>query len=288
MRRVASAVPIQTSAKEIPVSKRKIVHIDEEKCDGCGLCVPSCAEGAIQIVDGKARLVSDVYCDGLGACLGECPRDAIKIVEREADEFDEEAARRHVGRIAEKDKAAEVVPAAKVEAAPLPCGCPGTAARMFQPSPRGHAASPSSVDASSDAVPSALGHWPVQLALIPPTAPFLQEADLLLAADCAPVALADFHRRFLRGRPVAIACPKLDNAEAHVEKLAAVLRASSVRSVTVVHMEVPCCTGLVRIAREAIARSGRDVPLEDVVVTVHGEVADAGKTRPLGLHSLGW
>lgn len=254
------------------MATRKIVEIDEEKCNGCGLCVPACAEGAIQIRDGKARLVADVYCDGLGACLGECPQDAIRVIQREAAEFDEEGAKRHVAAL----RAAPAKPS-------LPCGCPGSAVRDLKlevlASPVGanvqSAGVPptdSSRDGRAPAEHSALGNWPVQLRLVPPNAPFLRGADLLLVADCVPFALADFHRRFLAGRPVVIGCPKLDDGQQYVEKLAAILTTSSPKSLTVIHMEVPCCTGLVRIAQAARQTAGSDIPLRDVTISIRGEV----------------
>lgn len=216
--------------------KRKIVRIDEEKCNGCGLCVPSCAEGAIAIVDGKARLIGDRLCDGLGACLGECPRGAITIEEREAEEFEAAATGVH-------DHA----------------GCPGSRARTMA---RGTAApGPAVVQAHSE-----LGQWPVQLTLVSPGAPYFKGADLLVAADCVPFAMPDFHRRFLRGRAVAVGCPKLDDAEAYVEKLAEIIRRNDLARLTVVHMEVPCCFGLSRIVGAALAKSGRTVPVEEITV----------------------
>ncbi len=246
------------------MTKRKIVEIDEAKCNGCGECVPSCAEGAIQIVDGKAKLVSDVYCDGLGACLGTCPQDAIRIIEREAVPFDEKAAHRHVETL----QAPRTKPAASH-------GCPGAAVRdprlNVAPS-RGQQPAASTQDDQVDGPPSALGNWPVQLHLVPPNAPFLRNAELLLVADCVPFAYADFHRRFLKGRPVVIGCPKLDDAQFYVEKLSHILTQSAVTRITVVHMEVPCCTGLVRIAEAAIAKSGRNIPLGDVAISIQGEV----------------
>jgi ferredoxin len=245
---------------------RKIVQIDEAKCNGCGLCVPSCAEGAIRIVGGKARLVADVYCDGLGACLGECPEGAITIAEREAEPFDEEGARRHVAEL--RAKAATQQPCA-------PAGCPGSAVRNLQldlVSPPPAPDRPASQEGPADEEPSALGHWPIQLHLVPPNAPFLKEADLLLVADCVPFALADFHRRFLRGHPVVIGCPKLDDGQFYLNKLAAMLGMSSIRSLTIVHMEVPCCQGLVRIAQAAVRASDREVPLEEVTISIRGKV----------------
>lgn len=250
--------------------RRKIIEIDETKCDGCGLCVPSCAEGAIQIVDGKARLVTDVYCDGLGACLGECPKGAITIIERQAEPFDEQAARqraRHLRRTSS--------PAASEDQAASPA-CPGLITRNLQldvrgPQPAPEAQEPSdALDASR--TPSGLGNWPVQLHLVPPNAPFLKDAELLLVADCVPFALADFHARFLRRRPVVIGCPKLDDADLYVQKLAEIMTASNIKSVTVIHMEVPCCTGLVWIAEKALRMSGSDAPLEDVAVSIRGGI----------------
>lgn len=244
------------------MASRKIIEIDETKCDGCGLCVPACAEGALRIVDGKARLVADVYCDGLGACLGECPRGAIKIVDREADPYDETAS--HAATIA----------AAHRSESPCSTGCPGTAVRNLQldvlPTVR-HPMSPSSGRATAAATP-ALGHWPVQLHLVPANAPFLRNADLFLVADCVPFACADFHAEILQSRPVVIGCPKLDNAKAYIEKLAAMLTQSAVQSLTVVHMEVPCCTNLVWIANEAIALAGRQLPLHEITISRSGAI----------------
>ncbi len=248
------------------MTRRNIIEIDQAKCDGCGQCVMACAEGALEIRDGKARLVSDVYCDGLGACLGECPRGALHVIERDAVAFDEEATRRHV----ERRPHAPARPAAQH-------ACPGSAVRMFaidRPSSQGAAAQPSAAETAKpgEGEASALGHWPIQLRLVPPGAPFLRDADLLLVADCVPFALAGFHRQFLRGRPVLIGCPKLDDAPFYVEKLAEIFRQSGIRRVTVLHMEVPCCTGLVRVAEAARRRSGVEVPLDHVTISIRGEV----------------
>lgn len=238
--------------------KRKIVNIDEAKCNGCGECVPSCAEGAIQIIDGKAKLVSDVYCDGLGACLGTCPMDAITIEEREAEAFDEAEALAHVAKTAQS-----------APPSPSACpsgGCPGSLTRSLQPAPAESSA------ASSNAAPSQLMNWPVQLTLISPASPFLKEADLLLAADCAPCAMPDFHSRFLCGRPLLVACPKLDDASAHIDKLAAILKTASAKSVTILRMEVPCCAGLTQIAREAASRAGTRTRLVEAIVGIDGKI----------------
>ena len=244
--------------------QRKIVQIDESKCDGCGQCVPSCAEGAIQIVNGKARLVTDVYCDGLGACLGHCPQGAIRLIEREAAPFDETAAHQHVEAMREVSHEKQG-------------GCPGSSVQSFPLNILPPDGTRSGVIASADSVtraknPSELLHWPIQLHLVPPGAPFLHEADLLLVADCVPFALADFHERFLRGRSVVIGCPKLDDTRFYVEKLAAIFQQAAVRRLTIVHMEVPCCMGLLRIAQAAIASSGVNVPLDEVTISVRGRI----------------
>jgi Pyruvate/2-oxoacid:ferredoxin oxidoreductase delta subunit len=241
---------------------RNVVKIDESKCTGCGLCATACAEGAIKIINGKARLVSDTYCDGLGACLGHCPENAITIEQREAAEFDEEAVKARLGQEAK-------------HAEPL-FACPGLAAHQFRPQ------QPAVQQDSTQAVPSQLGHWPVQLKLVSPTAPYFADADLLLVADCVPFAMGDFHQRFLKGHSVAVGCPKLDDAGFYIEKLAQILQASNIRSLTVVHMEVPCCSGLTRVAREAIALSGRTMGFDDVTVSLRGEVLRAETCGPEG------
>lgn len=237
---------------------RKVVRIDEERCTGCGVCVPACAEGALQIVDGKARLVGDRYCDGLGACLGECPEGAITIEEREAEEFTEVAVAHHAG-------------------GSLPCGCPSSSVTSLERGGagvcRGDAARGPAADGCGAAAPDwspKLSHWPVQLALVPPGAPFLKGADVVLTADCVPFAYARFHPDFLEDHAVMVACPKLDDFEAHQARLTEVLRRSGVRSITVARMEVPCCSGLTHMAQEAIRRSGQRIPLDEVVIGIRG------------------
>jgi len=230
---------------------RNIVKIDEERCNGCGLCAQACAEGAIEIVNGKAKLISDTYCDGLGACIGRCPEDAITIEQREADDFDEAATKAH---LAEQHQAQ---PAAV---------CPGLMAKDL----RRKGQSPASAVVPS---PSQLTHWPVQLKLLSPTAPCLANADLLLVADCVPFAMGDFHDRLLKDHSLAVGCPKLDNVDFYMEKLAAILRANNLKSLTVVHMEVPCCFGLTHVARKAIDRSGRHIPFEDVTIDLQGNIS---------------
>lgn len=245
---------------------RKIVKIDDEKCNGCGLCVPSCAEGAIQIIEGKARLVSDVYCDGLGACLGECPQGAISIEEREAQPFDEEAAHRHVARQKAVPRRTETREEPAVHA------CPSVTVRSLQ------ASSPTPGDGQGDqpgSAPSALSNWPVQLALAPLQAPYYDGANLLIASDCAPFALADFHRTLLAGNTLLVGCPKLDNADLYRRKLGQIFAQNDIRAVTIAYMQVPCCFGLVHLVRQAIQDSGKDIPLTSVKIGIRGEVLAA-------------
>jgi Pyruvate/2-oxoacid:ferredoxin oxidoreductase delta subunit len=240
--------------------KRKMVQIDEEKCDGCGICVPSCAEGALQIIDGKAKLVAEKYCDGLGACLGECPQDAIRIVEIKADAFDEEAVKAHLKSLITAHPPAEEA---------MACGCPSALIQSFTPPPsRAPGRKPD--DPSSAA--SALSHWPVQIRLVPPTAPFLKGADLLVAADCTPFAYPGFHRDFISGRTVLVGCPKLDAVDPYIEKFAVLFASADIKTVTVVVMEVPCCQGLPVIVKKGMALAGKSVPMEIVVISTRGEV----------------
>ena len=240
------------------MAKRNIVVIDEDKCNGCGLCVSACAEGAIQLVDGKAKLVSDTYCDGLGACLGECPQDAITIEQRDAVDFDEEAAKEHMARMQETKNAP-----GQIEKA---CGCPGANAKTIDRSMQNRHRS------SGESVPSALTNWPVQINLVPVNAPYLKGADLLISADCAPFAFADFHTKLLPGKILLIGCPKLDDANVYVEKLGQIFANSGVKSITIVRMEVPCCGGLTQIIKQALATSGANIPVTEVTVGISGDI----------------
>lgn len=251
--------------------RRKIVQIDEEKCDGCGLCVPSCAEGAIQIIDGKARLVSEVYCDGLGACLGECPQGAISIEEREAEAFDEGAVREHLAKARQEETGEAATALEKARPPHGGGGCPGALARTLQL----QKAAPSAPRAEGEeARPSALSNWPVQLSLAPVKAPFFQGAKLLIAADCVPFALAGFHERFLDGRTLLIGCPKLDDVQPYVEKLAQIFAQNEIQSVDVVFMEVPCCYGLVQLVRMALQSAGKPIPATFTKVGIQGGVVE--------------
>ncbi|OGR25194.1 MAG: 4Fe-4S ferredoxin [Desulfobacterales bacterium RIFOXYA12_FULL_46_15] len=242
---------------------RKIIRIDEERCTGCGNCVIACAEGAIKIIDGKARVIADKYCDGLGACIGDCPEDALKIIEREADDFDEKA----VEELLKHRKAA------KEETKQPACGCPSAAVKIFHMAGTADAcgcADKPFVQATGGK--SALGHWPVQIKLVPPGAPFLKNADLVIAADCVPVAYPCFHTDFLKGKAVMIGCPKFDNAEEYVEKLSKVFQVSGIKSIISVVMEVPCCSALPIIVKKALARAGVEIPFKEVVVSTRGEI----------------
>ncbi len=267
--------------------QRKVVKIDEEKCDGCGLCIPACPEGALQIVDGKARLVKESYCDGLGACLGHCPRGAITIEEREAEEFDERAVH---ARLAEQGKsrtpaaqrgAAADVPAPPARAAGTGGGCPGAQARLLRAPQVPHSAGqpPSEQPRGSQPEP-ALANWPVQISLVPTLAPYFDGAHLLVCADCVPFAYPRFHEDLLRGRIVAIGCPKLDDGAFYRDKLAEIFRENNIASVAVAHMEVPCCFSLVQVVHEALAASGKDLPLALVNVGIDGEIRQITNLRP--------
>ncbi|HEY5503050.1 MAG TPA: 4Fe-4S binding protein [Candidatus Anoxymicrobiaceae bacterium] len=234
------------------MATRKIVHIDEEKCDGCGECAQACAEGAIEIVDGKARLISESYCDGLGACLGECPQDAITIEERQADEFDEVAVEKHLS-------------------AKQPAACPGTAPQTLVPCELVDAVGEPGEAAT---VPSRLSNWPVQLKLVPTKAPYFDKANLLIAADCVPFSFADFHARFLTDKTLLIGCPKLDSAEFYRKKLAQIFIQNDIASIDVVYMEVPCCFGLVHLVHESLKESGKDIPLNLYKIGIKGDILE--------------
>ncbi len=246
---------------------RNIVKIDEEKCNGCGACVNACAEGAIQMIDSKAKLVSEIYCDGLGACLNCCPVDAITIEQREADEFDEEATKKYLEEI-NHNKATHEKQTAKSES----FVCPGM--RMMNLKPE----TDSKLDLAAGAdVPSQLGQWPVQLKLVSPIAPYFAGADLLLVADCVPFAMGDFHDKLLKGKSIAIACPKLDETDGYVQKLADIFTTAKPKSLTVAHMEVPCCTGLLRLAQKAVELSGCDLHIQDITISLSGEMISSAR-----------
>ncbi len=246
------------------MAKRQIIRIDQEKCDGCGACVPSCAEGAIQIVDGKAALLADKFCDGLGACLGECPRGALTIEAREAGEFEGPAP---APAPAHEAQAPSPLQAPEKNPEPEAFVCPGSRLRQFE--------RPAAVPAGA----SALGHWPVKLNLVAPKSLFLKGAHLLVAADCAPFAAGDFHARFLQGKAVVCGCPKFEDEAASVAKLTAILAENQVREITIVNMEVPCCHGLVQVVRRAMAAAGRTPPVTICTLAASGELLQQQKVR---------
>lgn len=234
--------------------KRRIIEIDEEKCNGCGACAEACHEGAIAMVNGKARLTRDDYCDGLGDCLPACPAGAIRFVEREAAPYDKAAAEANVA-------------AKRAAGGKLPCGCPGTFSREIR---REAAEVPAPRECS---VVSRLSQWPVQIKLAPLRAPYFDGAKLLVAADCTAFARADFHERFIKGRVTLAGCPKLDGVD-YAEKLAEIIRNNDIKSVTVVRMEVPCCGGIEDAVKRALNASGKFLPWNVVTVAVDGEILD--------------
>lgn len=241
---------------------RKIIEIDEELCDGCGQCVPGCAEGSLQIVDGKAKMVSDNLCDGLGACIGECPNGALRIVEREAEEFDEEAVEKY---LAEKE-------AAKQKQQPvLACGCPSTNIQTFAPVSSCREAN---IPAGFEDSESALSHWPIQIRLVPATAPFLKGADLLVLADCCGVAIPTLHKDLLKGRVVMMGCPKFDDIQEYVEKFADIFKTADIKSVLSVVMEVPCCSGLPMIVKKGMEAAGKNIPIKELVISTRGKILE--------------
>jgi ferredoxin len=308
--------------------KRQIIKIDEDTCTGCGECIPNCPEGALQIIDDKARIISDLFCDGLGACIGHCPVDAISIEEREAEKYDEkkvmenvvkegpnvikahlmhlkehdqieyfnqaveylkennievsqlgeEAKEEHAHHAHEKETQACGCPGTTVmdlreekKEETLPCGCPGSAVMDLR-------SEEECVEEVKEVVPkgvSQLKQWPVQIMLVPPSAPYLMDADLLIAADCVPFAYPDFHQDFIKDRVVLVGCPKLDDAEFYKEKITHYLKQNNIKSITIAHMEVPCCFGLRKLVEDAIQASGKDIPLKDYTIDVKGDIKEA-------------
>ncbi len=224
---------------------RKIIQIDEEKCDGCGQCVIACAEGALEIIDGKAKLVSENYCDGLGACIGECPQGAITIVEREAEDFDPEAVEEYLKKKRQHQATHDVSSEHTIS-------CPSAMMQSFSS--------------------GQLKNWPVKLKLVTPNAPFLQESNLLIAADCAPVVSSAFQRDFLDDKVVVIGCPKFDDLNEYLAKLTAIFKNADIKSVTILRMEVPCCSGLTGLVRKALENVGADITCEEIVLRTDGTV----------------
>jgi len=281
------------------MAKRKIIKIDEDKCNGCGLCIPNCPEGALQIIDGKARLISDLFCDGLGACIGHCPQGAINIEEREAEKYDEKKVMdnivkqgkstiiAHVKHLKEHNefgylkeamdylvaKGIKIRPGDLTDAvASGPCACPGSKISQKLPEDNQKGAKPTPKKRLTPfSLESRLGTWPVQLKLVPAFAPFLNGADILIAADCVPFAYADFHEDLLKGKTLLVGCPKLDDISYHKEKITQIIVNNDIRSITHAHMEVPCCFGFLPVIKDAIAKSGKKIPFSDVTISIKGD-----------------
>ncbi|MCK4819516.1 4Fe-4S binding protein [bacterium] len=281
------------------MAKRKMIKIDEELCTGCGECIPNCPEGALQIIDGKARIISDLFCDGLGACIGHCPEGAISIEEREAEPYDERKVMENVikqgpnvikahlehlkghNQDAYLREAIEFLKEKKMEVPideepvhemhnepPLPCGCPSSVVQDFRV--KQECASEEIKPVAR--VESQLRQWPVLIMLVPPNAPYLEDADLVIAADCVPFAYANFHEDFLKDRILLVGCPKFDDVEYFKRKFTDIFEVNSIRSVTYVHMEVPCCSGMINIINSAIEASGKAIPFDEVTISVKGEI----------------
>jgi NAD-dependent dihydropyrimidine dehydrogenase PreA subunit len=275
------------------MAKRKIIKIDENKCNGCGLCIPNCPEGAIQIIDGKARLISDLFCDGLGACIGHCPEGAITIEEREAKSYDERkviknivkqgknvilAHLAHLKSHAQHQYLKEALEFLKEKNIAIPeqeiftghkhesASCPGAKIMDFREKKEAAGESLPNLKAASQ-----LRQWPVQINLVPPFAPYLEGADLLVAADCVPFAYADFHQDLLKNKILLVGCPKFDDLKAYQEKFKQIFKENHPKSITYAHMEVPCCFGLIGIIKQAIAESGKTIPFKEVTINIKGE-----------------
>jgi Fe-S-cluster-containing hydrogenase component 2 len=235
---------------------RKLIEIDEDLCTGCGQCVTSCAEGALEIVNGKAKVVRDRFCDGLGACIGECPEGALKIVERDVAEFDEAAVKEHMTEKAKHEKRRHIIGTS----------CPSAQPQILRT--KHHAGSTKERE-------SLLGQWPIQLMLVPETAPFLRDKELVVLADCAAVAYANLHERFIGGKAIVMGCPKFDNAQIYLKKLVGMIKNGGIKGLTVVHMEVPCCFGLQKIVEEAVSASGTMIPFHEIVVGIRGDILES-------------
>jgi len=253
--------------------KRNIIKIDDQKCNGCGLCIPACPEGALQIVNGKAVLVKESFCDGLGACLGDCPEGALMVVKEDVDHYDAagvienlqhqspDLLERHMKHL--KNHEGQIPGFDKPESPPAACACPGSAMRHWQVENNQSQANPR--------IASELRQWPVQLHLVPPAAPYFKNADILIVADCVPFVYPNFHQDLLKGKAIAVGCPKLDDVRAYLDKITQIIIAARPKSISVAYMEVPCCTGLVQIAGQAIKNSGLDIPFEAILITIKGD-----------------
>lgn len=282
--------------KENIMSKRKIIKIDEDKCNGCGLCIPNCPEGAIQLIDNKARIISDLFCDGLGACIGHCPEGAITIEEREAEPYDEkkvmeniikkgkntiiahlehlkdheETENLNIANQVLKEKSINIELKDKNPQMHIRSGCPGSRVMDFS---ENNSNKESEIINNSGNRPSQLKQWPIQLHLVPPHAPYYQGKDVLLAADCVAYAMGDFHKDYMKNKSIAIACPKLDDGlDVYIEKIKLMIDNAKINSLTVMMMEVPCCFGLMQIVKEAVKKANRKIPVRSIIVSLQGEI----------------
>ena len=231
---------------------RKIINIDEELCDGCGLCIPACAEGALKIIDGKAKMISDKYCDGLGACMGDCPKGALTIEERDAEEFDEVAVEEYLSTLQNNEEKT------------LPCGCPSSKIQTFK--------SADSCCENIEKYDSAVTNWPIKIKLIPADAPFLKNADLLIMADCSPAVFPDMHKNMLKGKILMIGCPKFDDAAAYIEKFKLIFENSDIKNITLAIMEVPCCSGFSFIVEKGLTKAGKNIPVNKIIINHRGKI----------------
>lgn len=266
--------------------KRKIIKIDEEKCNGCGLCIPNCPEGALQVIDGKARLISELFCDGLGACIGECPVGALTVEERPAEPYAEYRVMENIVKAGANTIAAHLrhlwehgahqyyqqaiaylkehkIPIPLLTTEPLACGCPGTQVRNLQPENK---------EIPVAIRPSRLRNWPIQLMLVPVNAPFFNNSQLVIAADCTGFSQPDFQEQFLKDKVLLVGCPKLDDAEFYQEKLARIFSENKILSISCLHMEVPCCFGLVQIVKNALRASGKVIPFQEITIAIDGKI----------------
>lgn len=280
--------------------KRNIIKINEEKCNGCGVCIPNCPEGAMQLIDGKARLISDLFCDGLGACIGHCPQGAISIEERDAEEYNESRVMENIikqgknvikahlehlkghGQAKYFNEAVDFLTKKKIpnpmeenekKHEKMPCGCPGSKVMDLRDERKAGLSAAASAKAESGSqcgTRSELRQWPVQITLVPPTAPYLDNADLLIAADCVPFAYPDFHNELLKGKILLVGCPKLDDVDAYGQKFRLIFKNNNIKSVSYVHMEVPCCFGMIDIIKEAISDAGKNIPFNQTMISING------------------
>ncbi len=304
---------------------RNIIEIDEDKCTGCGQCIPNCPEGALQVIDDKARLISDLFCDGLGACIGECPEGAINIIEREAQPYDEEKVMENIVKQGENviiahlehlkhhnetvllEEAEKYLEKHNIKitvktgldhsecdhSGDLPCGCPGSAVMDLREEESRSSINKTESGKTLKEDPkaakiqellnqlterrSSLKQWPVQIMLVPPNAPYFEGADILIAADCVPFAYPGFHEDLLEGKILLVGCPKLDDSEIYVKKITEILKLNDIRSITVAHMEVPCCSGMLRIVKQAITSSAKQIPFDSIEIGIKGDILSRNK-----------